>query len=230
MKVLYITGVSKGIGKALVDIFLNEGFTVVGLGRSSNTTHKNFIFIPCDLASSADVEGVEIPVFEQAKEAVLIHNAGVIGEIKHSSKQTLTNIDDVFQVNFLSPVKLTQRFLALLKLDVCIFISSGAGKRAIPSWSSYCASKAALDMYAQTLQLECKEQGLNTHILSVSPGVIDTDMQLEIRNSKPSEFSSHANFEALKNENKLKSPALVAEQLIKLSKNRTFDEVLVRLE
>lgn len=230
MKVAYITGVSKGIGKALVETFLNYGYTVVGLGRMSNTVHKNFFFVHCDLASSADVESVEIPVFEHIKEVVIIHNAGVIGEIKHSSKQTLKNIDTVFQVNLLAPMKLTQRFLALLNIDVCIFISSGAGKRAISSWSSYCASKAAIDMYAQTLQLECKEQGLNTRILSVSPGVIDTDMQHEIRNSKPSEFSSHANFEALKNENKLKSPALVAEQLIELLKTRTFDEVLVRLD
>lgn len=230
MQTVYITGVSRGLGKALAAFYLENGCRVVGIGRTAAISHPHFHFLPCDLASASEVENLKIPIFETEQTAILIHNAGNLGEIKPSVKQSVENSSHVFQVNYLSPVVLTQRFLEMMSVSNCVFISSGAGKRAISGWSQYCASKAAVDMYAQTLQLELSEQGSSSRILSIAPGVVDTDMQAAIRASNPADFSPHANFIALKEEGKLLAPAYVAQKIHEMIQDSSNTEVLLRVE
>ena len=96
-------------------------------------------------------------------------------------------------------------------------ISSGAGKNAIDGWAAYCASKAALDLFSETIRLEFNLHQLeNWYIHSIAPGVVDTEMQSEIRNSNPAEFKSLDRFIALKVENQLTEPAAVAEKLFRV--------------
>jgi benzil reductase ((S)-benzoin forming) len=216
MKIV-IAGVSRGIGLSLVQHYLKHGFSVLGIGRNNVVEHPRFSFIPCNLSDIHAVETLDITHSISSEESfVFIYNAGILGEIKHTEKQTLSNSSHVFQVNYVSAVMLTQKLLQHsinLDFSTIAFISSGAGKRAIASWSQYCASKAALDMFAQTLQLEMNEVKKNVQILSISPGVVDTKMQVEIRSSNQNDFSSHANFVALKNEGKLLNPEYVASSI-----------------
>jgi NAD(P)-dependent dehydrogenase (short-subunit alcohol dehydrogenase family) len=84
-----------------------------------------------------------------------------------------------------------------------LHISSGAASNAYAGWSVYCATKAALDQHARAVVLD-RTRGLR--IASVAPGVIDTDMQAEIRGTTDAKFPDRPRFVELKKTGKLRSP------------------------
>lgn len=228
---VFITGVSRGLGKALAEEYLKAGHRVTGIGRFHDITLKNFSFISCDLGSKTEIENLKFTVSD--KEVLLINNAGILGIVKRLADQEKDQSQQIFQVNTLAPIELMRQFLiATQKVDATLTvlnISSGAGRRAIPSWAVYCASKAALDLFSETVQLEEIEQGRKTKIYSLAPGIIDTEMQNGIRESAPRDFSQRDNFVKFHAEGGLKSPSETA-RAIKLSlENETFDTVICRL-
>lgn len=217
MKTYIIIGVSTGIGLGLAEHFLNQGHQVIGVGRKSSIQNPNYQFIQLDLLDERAVEQFKFP--ETQNELIFIYNSGVLGEILPISKQSYSNAKHVFQINYLASVALTQKVLKLDFLEQIIYISSGAAKRAIPSWSQYCASKAALDMFAETLQLELSAEARDIVVRSVAPGVVDTPMQTLIRETDDSDFPSVENFRALHENGELTSPQEVAQKLDKVINN-----------
>jgi benzil reductase ((S)-benzoin forming) len=219
---VYITGVSKGLGKALVEFYLNEGHYVFGIGRSHAFSHSNFQFIERDLAN---LNALDIH-FQTDDEMLLINNAGVIGNIKRLSDQEHLDCQEVMTVNTIAPMILTANLLKQLPLNqkiTILNISSGAATRAIPGWAAYCASKAALDRFSETIYLEEKEKGRNIRVFSLAPGVIDTDMQTTIRSSEAEDFSSLETFRNLKFNNELIKPEETAKNLAEFIKNYPGD-------
>ena len=228
---VFITGVSKGLGKALATAFLNLGEEVIGIGRSHSFTDKNFRFISCDLENLEQVKNLD---FGKLSASVLfINNAGIIGAIERISEQTSSDIQSVLNTNTLAPMLLCQKIVKAFTPTeglTIVNISSGAGKRAIPSWASYCASKAALDIFSEAIYLEEKERGRNVKIYALSPGVIDTEMQNKIRSKKTSGFSSSETFKELKTLGKLVPPQLTAQKIIQLLAEEHSGEVIYSLK
>jgi len=228
---VFITGVSKGLGKALAAAFLKLGEEVVGIGRSHAFTDKNFRFISCDLENLEQVNNLD---FGKLSASVLfINNAGIIGAIERISEQTSSDIQSVLNANTLAPMLLCQKILKAFAPSeglTIVNISSGAGKRAIPSWASYCASKAALDIFSETIYLEEKERGRNVKIYALSPGVIDTEMQNKIRSTNTSGFSSSDAFKELKTSGKLVQPEGTAQKIIQLLSEEYPGEVIYSLK
>ena len=200
--------------------------SVLGIGRSTDIQHPNFSFLSCDLSDLNAVKGL---VFNDLPESVvLINNAGILGEINRLSDISDSDIDVVFTVNVSAVAILTQKvYQAIADKDAftLVNISSGAAKRAIPSWSSYCASKAALNMLTETFVEEEKERGNNPKVYIVAPGVIDTGMQEAIRNTSPELFSNRDRFVNLKENNELFSTAEAASRLGSLLKLEYSDEL-----
>ncbi|MBK9190231.1 MAG: SDR family NAD(P)-dependent oxidoreductase [Crocinitomicaceae bacterium] len=98
-----------------------------------------------------------------------------------------------------------------------INISSGAGKRPIDAWSAYCSSKAALDLFSETVKSEMKQRGVEKfNIHSIAPGVVDTKMQNQIRAASPEKFLASARFHQLKSDGELISPDQVAMKILQL--------------
>lgn len=221
MELYIITGSSRGIGKALVEKILDrKDVEVYGIARSNSITHPQFHFIPSDFTSPEALEGIALPEAKSFSKIVLVNNAGMLGEVNHLGKLSGKAIVDVFTVNAIAPALLMNKFLRLYENinaeKVVINVSSGAGRHPIASWSTYCSSKAALDMLSQTAQAEQNEAGARVSIFSVAPGVVDTQMQGEIR-SKPKEaFSQIERFISLKESGNLASPESVAVQLLKI--------------
>jgi benzil reductase ((S)-benzoin forming) len=212
-KTFVIVGVSSGIGLALCEHFLAQGNRVIGIGRKSSIQNQSFGFLSLDLLDEDAIEQFDFP---QLDDFVFIYNSGVLGEILPISAQSDSNAKAVFQVNYLAAVTLTKK---VLKQDSCkqiIYISSGAAKRAIPSWAQYCASKAALDMFAETLQLELQAEKADLIVRSIAPGVVDTPMQAQIRSTSEEDFPSVQNFKDLHENGDLVSPEIVAEKLAKV--------------
>lgn len=211
-----VSGISSGIGKALVELLLEGDQRVIGIGRS-NPFEESVDFMPCDLSKPNEIENLQFPVFEHG--VTLVNNAGMIGEIARISEKLENDFAQVFQVNSIAPITLTQ--LVYSKVTdknqfTLVNISSGAANNAIPSWAAYCSSKAALNMWTSCFAKEEAERLFNPRIYCIAPGVVDTNMQGRIRSAKKENFSSLDRFVSLHEDGELSATNEVAEKLLKL--------------
>lgn len=225
---IIITGTSRGIGHSIAKLYLEQGRKVIGIGRNSGFESPNYSHLVCDLGNPEEVAALPLP--QPDEELIFIHNAGILGEVNRFSEMEKTDIRDVLQVNLFAGVELLHRIVRTLRPNqpfTVVFISSGAGKRPIPSWASYCTSKAAVDMFLQTFQAEENErEHSDTRVYAFSPGVVDTGMQSTIRSADPEHFSSSERFHSLHQNNELQHPDQVAAKLLKLIADRPTDKVL----
>ncbi|MCK5781622.1 MAG: SDR family NAD(P)-dependent oxidoreductase [Flavobacteriales bacterium] len=233
MTVAYITGASRGLGKALAELLLQEDdIRVVGLSRQQTIEHHNYRHIVLDLSDIEVVERFRFPVEEYDK-YILINNAGVIEPIGHVGHDFSTNILANFNVNLVSPSLLMNMFMRQFstrsKEMQIINVSSGAGKYPIDGWSSYNASKAGIDMFSLVLNEELKKDNVeHIKVFSIAPGVVDTDMQGVIRSSDETKFSNIDKFKDLYNDGQLSCPESVAKLFKKvIDKPNDFPDVIL---
>lgn len=226
MKHYFITGTSRGIGKSLAETLLkNENNKVTGISRTNTIKHKNYFHITTDLSNLDDTESFFFRDIEDAEEIILINNSGTISEIKRVGKLKNKDIINDYNVNIVSPSILTNNFIKKYQKynnkRVVINISSGAGRHTIDAWTVYCASKSALDMFSENINIEqafYKPEN-RIKIFSVAPGVIDTKLQDKIRETSKDEFSDVEKFVSLKKNNELASPEETAKLLISILHN-----------
>lgn len=93
-------------------------------------------------------------------------------------------------------------------------IGSGAAYNEYDGWSMYCSTKAGLSMFSRTVHLESKMGKANCKIVDLSPGIIDTGMQDEIRSRKASDFSQLERFVEYKQNGDLQSADYTSELII----------------
>jgi len=226
----FVTGVSRGLGKAIALTLLENGHAVTGIGRSHSIEHSSFTFISCDLSDRSAIDQLEIPV--PSDPITLINNAGILGEIGRLSEQKPLDLAEVLAVNTVAPTLLTTKVYNQVS-DKNVFslvnISSGAANRAIPSWAAYCASKAALNMLSEAFFLEERELGFCPKVYAVAPGVIDTDMQGQIRSTSEEQFSAVQNFIEMKENDALFSSEEAAQKLLLLLEKPYDDTVFYDL-
>ncbi len=235
MRVHYITGTSRGIGRALAEKALEyEDSYVYGISRTHTIEHPRYTPIEMDLSDIGTLKEWEPEKHDKIEELVLINNAGTLGSIKPVGKDDDDAIQRSFDLNLTAPAILTNKFIKhfqeLNAKKLIVNVSSGAGKNAIDGWSTYCASKAGLDMYGEVVQ---EEQRIHQHsnpfqILSIAPGVVETSMQEEIRSSSENDFSSVERFRDLKNDQQLADPSDVAEKYFRIMQDpSSFSSTLV---
>lgn len=210
-----ITGTSFGIGNALAKYYLDKGDKVIGISRSNTIEHKNFKHVNCDLTDKQQLHDIALLKYTDKEDYPirLINNAGIIGDIKRTHELTLTHYVDISMINIVAPQFLCSYVLQTFgfdNVDTIINISSGAGERPVPSWGAYCASKAAINLFAMSLFEEIKELGKSTKVYNISPGVVDTRMQEAIRDIESKNFSRQQEFIELKENNELRLPEEVA--------------------
>ena len=100
------------------------------------------------------------------------------------------------------------------KSGVLLNISSGAGRRAYAGWSSYCASKAAVDRLSEVVALE--EAGrLRVH--AVAPGVVESNMQAQVRGASMEQFPEVEKFRTLHRTGALATPEAAGRDLLRLA-------------
>lgn len=219
-----LTGHSKGLGLGIAQSLLARGFPVLGFSRTINTRLQDqFPALlqqqPVDLADSAALQdlltGDSLPQFiANATRLLLINNAGLVSPLGPLNAQAASDISRSVHLNVTTPLALSAHITQLLKADQqlrILHVSSGAGRGAYPGWSVYCASKAALDMHAQAAQLDKLKQ---VKICSLAPGVIDTDMQAQIRQTDEALFPNRKRFEELKSNQQLTCPEKAGERLV----------------
>lgn len=189
-KTCLITGVSKGLGKALALKFKKEGFTVVGVSRSKPDFEIDY-HIEVDLAEKTAVEYIYKKFNEKYNHLdILINNAG-IGLYDSWENTKEEDLRKLLEINFFKVVLLTQKFLPLLKESKgsIINVSSVAGKMYVPFMGAYCSSKFALNAFSDSLRAELKPYSV--HVLNLIVGRINTGFSSRALGSlKPPETPS----------------------------------------
>lgn len=229
-----LTGASRGLGLAVAEQLLAAGHRVVAIARKAPPlTHANLTVWTADLADAAPV-AARLESFiaglgpDGARELALVNNAGVISELAPLSDIAAADLANAVRVGLEAPMLLTAAFLrasaAWTVPRKVVLVSSGLGRRAMAGSASYCAAKAGLDHLARAVALEEAAKPYGAKIVSLAPGVIDTDMQVQLRSADPAKFSSHGMFVGLKTGGQLDSPATAAAKMIAYMNRPTFGD------
>ncbi|CAN7681383.1 SDR family NAD(P)-dependent oxidoreductase [Variovorax sp. LjRoot84] len=227
-----ITGASRGLGRAMAEQLLQPGQRLLCISRQADE----------QLAARAREAGAELEQWQQdlaepvaaaarlsawlqdldAKafaSATLINNAGTIGRPRPLSQAIAAELAHALRVGLEAPMLLTSAFLAATQgwraERRVLNISSGLGRNAMASQAPYCAAKAGMDHFSRAVALEEAALGGGAKIVSLAPGVIDTDMQVQLRGAEAEMFPDRARFERLKAEGQLDTPATAAAKVLK---------------
>lgn len=213
MNAYFITGTSRGLGKALaVELLKNQTNQVFGIGRTCTLTHAGYRHVNLDLSTTEAVQDFQFRLPGGTRRAVLINNAGVIAPVSPVGRIDNPTLMEGFAVNLISPAILMNNFIRDTRYSraerMIINISSGAARHSVASWAVYCASKAGLDMFSQVLHSEqpFHHPGKPVRVFSIAPGVVDTGMQKQIRKVPKKDFSEKQRFIDMK-ANGLLAPA-----------------------
>ncbi|WP_143961884.1 SDR family NAD(P)-dependent oxidoreductase [Litoribacter populi] len=223
-----VTGSSQGLGKALVELFCSEKHNrVIGLSRSGlNYDSTNFSDLKIDLSDFEEVKTNLANIFPKGdfENITLINNAGWIGEIAHFGDLSAEAITKIHLINTIAPAVLMNEFVKSYKdnpaIKTVVNISSGAAEKNIDGWSGYSSSKAAVNRYTEIAQEESDMNKWEIKFYALSPGIIDTGMQKDIRSAKPNGFSRLEAFKGFKENKELATPEEVAEKVKFLIDNR----------
>lgn len=232
MNYYFITGTSKGLGKAITEQLLkDENNFVFGYSRNNVITHKNYYHKLIDLNNLEALKKIQFPVLNNPEKVILINNAGSVGDINHVGEIDNDQMIACYNINLIAPAIITNNFVSAYKNisneKLIINISSGAGKSAIDGWSTYCSAKSGIDMFSKVFAEEIKIDKTNFKVLSLAPGIIDTGMQVQIRNSKVNGFSNLDRFIEYKKNGDLASAEETASKVIRfVSENELQAETI----
>ena len=190
-RVSIVTGGARGIGKAIVFVFLREGARVAIidsdrerleiLRKEYEKDNKEVIVIPCDITKSSDVKEMVVQVYKKfGRIDILVNNAGII---RRGTIETVTeeDWDRVIEVNLKGTFNCCKAVAEIMKQQgygKIVNVSSIAGKVGdITSAPGYGSSKAGIDALTKTLARQLAQYGINVN--AVSPHAIETEMSAQ---------------------------------------------------
>ena len=202
MKTVLITGVGKGIGKALTGRFLRDSFFVVGTyyTKEPDLKNENLALFQLDLTKPKSIETCIRQVSQLGKKIdILINNAGVLLD-EEETKVVDEKLRATLEVNLIGAINFTEQMIPfLISGSHIVNISSSAGSLELPAihdhspyhYPAYKISKVALNMYTRTLVNRFQNEKLDITVSSVHPGWVKTDMGGEDADMTPQEAVEH---------------------------------------
>ena len=187
-KIILVTGGSKGIGKGIAKVFLNEGAKVIICARngkelkSTENELKNdghISSLTADLTNTNDITLIRDYISKNhGKLDILVNNASILGlnsEIENYPEEIWDNVIDI---NLNAQFYITKALIPLLKESdngSIINVSSTVGRAGRAKWGAYSVSKFGIEALTQILAQEL--EGSNIRVNSVNPGGTRTDMR-----------------------------------------------------
>ncbi len=213
MHLSIVTGSSRGLGLALTEQLLQRGHRVLAIARGETAlpvpAGGELLVWRADLADPVPVAArlqQWLAGHATPTSATLINNAGVVSTPGPLAEGDLAELSAAVRVGLESALLLTAAFL---------LVSSGLGRRAMAGSASYCAAKAGMDHLARAVALEEAERPNGARIVSLAPGIIDTDMQVTLRTADRMRFPERDRFLGFKTAGQLDSPATAAAKLLR---------------
>jgi len=223
MQAAMITGVSRGLGEALAADLLARGWNVLGVGRKSATrlSGDRYRFVELDLADVGKIDAtLSAPLTDirssHPASAVCINNAAVAGPVGVGGRLTARDIATSFEVNLAAPAAIANLFCRVFADGAVdrriINVSSGAAQTVLPGSAMYCAAKAGLEMLTRTL---AAEQGANgVRVITLRPGILDTDMQVFMRSQAEDVLPTAGLFKGFHERGQLVAPNVAAARIV----------------
>ena len=239
-KHLYIlTGASRGMGLAMAEQLLQAGHTLLCISRHANPALSTLAMQTGaaltqwtqDLADG-QAASERLQAWLQAENSAnwasvnLINNAGVIPPIVPLGQSSPADLALALRVGLEAPMALSAAFLGATENwplpRKVLNISSGLGRYPMASQAAYCAAKAGMDHFTRCMALDEALQPNGAKVCSLAPGVIDTDMQVQLRGAAGEAFPDQSKFLQLKAQGQLSSPAQAAEQVLRFLTHPDF--------
>lgn len=187
-RTVLVTGVSRGIGRALAIELANRGHTIIGCSRTqdslnslqsqlsstSSSNHHHHLFLNADVKSNNSVEEMARIVMEKkCVPDVIVNSAGSINKNNKMWEVPVEEFDGVIDTNLKGTANVLRHFIPLMKEGIIVNMSSGWGRSGAALVAPYCASKWAIEGLTRSL---AKELPPGMAVVALNPGVINTDM------------------------------------------------------
>ena len=186
MKLAFITGATKGIGRATAITFANAGWDLILLSRNLDMMEKLKIelsdtqakinLVECDLSNSKEIENsVQESLVKYGCPSVLINNAGCAFN-SDLVGMSLKKWEEIIQINLTSVFQVCNLIVPEMRKNggLIINVSSHAANNAFPQWGAYCVSKSALSMFTKCLREE--ERSNSVRACTITLGSVDTPL------------------------------------------------------
>lgn len=183
-KLILITGVTRGLGRAMVDEFARLNHRIAGCGRSTREIEKlrSVIGAPHEFyaVNVADDDAVKtwasVVLNSQGVPDLVLNNAGVINANARLWEISARAFSEVVDVNLTGVANVIRHFapeMVKRKRGVIVNFSSGWGRATEPEVAPYCATKWAVEGLTQALAQELPS---SMAAMALNPGLINTDM------------------------------------------------------
>jgi benzil reductase ((S)-benzoin forming) len=225
-----LTGASRGLGAAIAEQLLRRDAVLLTMSRHPDQTLdaraaetgaslEQWAIDPADtVPASARLEAWLESRQGSFSAATLINNAALAGKAGPIDESDAPALAAVLRVGLEAPMLLTRAFLRATRAwsvpRKVLNISSGAGKKPLTGTAAYCAVKVGLDHFSRVVALDEAHGPNGAMIVSLAPGVIDTDMQTALRESDPRAFPDQPVFVALKAQRQLSSARDAANKVL----------------
>lgn len=215
---IWVTGASHGIGKALVQAVPWQDARVIGVSRSPGPAADH---IAADLAEPSGWDMLEASLNRELADfsggrVVFVHAAGTIGPIGFAGETDPRQYRASVMLNAAAPLVLAEAFLRAARNLSCrrqlVLLSSGAARRPYPGVAAYGAAKAAVDQWVKTVGDEQARRG-HAEVLAINPGRVATAMHEQLRAAGNDRLPDHSEFTRLHEDGLLSDPADVARQI-----------------
>lgn len=183
MKTIVITGCTSGLGAAMCQYFIAEGYQVAGIGRNEKkikdltAKYANHVFSVCDVRSKVDLKKFQKKVCKQfGVPDLLINNASIINENNSLWEIPAQDVDELIDINIKGVINSIRAFLPVMieqGKGVVASFSSYWGQSVSADVAPYCASKWAIEGLARALAEELPS-GMAS--VAFNPGIINTPM------------------------------------------------------
>lgn len=236
-----LTGASRGMGLAMALQLMDENAQLICISRSasdllpkhaeaSGATLEQWCMDLADGGLAANRLNTHLQTLDPATlaSATLINNAGVISGLVPLHRSDATDLSRVLRVGLEAPLLLCAAFLDATQhwsiARKVLNISSGLARRAMASSAAYCAAKAGMDHFTRCVALEQAQLPNGARVCSLAPGVVDTDMQLQLRSADASSFPDQQAYVSLHSQGQLTSPEQAAQRLLAYLQRSDFGQ------